>query len=417
MDRAVRDFAAALADAEAGVFFFAGHGLEVGGVNYLMPVDAELSTAAALDFEMVRLELVQGTMERATPASVLFIDACRDNPLARNLARVLGTRSVQIGRGLAAIESGAGTLISFSTRPGYVALDGDGRNSPFAGALVKAISVPGEDLTGILIAVRNEVKAVTRGKQVPWENSALSARFYFSPPKAVAEVPKTPPLAPRPKIEAQPDAKKPPADIASAKTPPAVTGLADCPADFGAYVGKDDRLSCTCSAQAVERGYVYGMNVYRPDSSVCRAALHAGVVDKKGGWVTVIPETGLTRRGVTSQNRDASEGGFSFADAPTSNDCPDNFEAHAGSDDRLSCTCSAEAVGRGSVYGTDVYRPDSSVCQAALHAGAVGKKGGQVTVIREAGRETYPAGTRNGVTSQHWSGARAAASFRFDAPK
>ena len=97
-----------------------------------MIADAELKTASAIDFELVRLELVQRSMERETSTNILFMDACRDNPLARNLARALGTRSTQIGRGLAPVESGEGTLIGFSTQPGNVALDGDGRNSPYA---------------------------------------------------------------------------------------------------------------------------------------------------------------------------------------------------------------------------------------------------------------------------------------------
>src|SRR5215468_12457166 len=127
--------------------------MQVGGSNYLVPVDAELANTAALDFEMVRLDLVQRTMERETATNVLFLDACRDNPLARNLARAMGTRSTDIGRGLAAAESGVGTLISFSTQPGNVALDGTGRNSPFAGALVKHITQPTEDLSTLLIRV------------------------------------------------------------------------------------------------------------------------------------------------------------------------------------------------------------------------------------------------------------------------
>jgi uncharacterized caspase-like protein len=136
-DRKVRDFADALSGAKVGLFFYAGHGLQVGGQNYLVPVDAKLSTAAALDWEMVRLDLVQRTMERETKTNLVFLDACRDNPLARNLARAMGTRSAEIGRGFAPVESGVGTLISFSTQPGNVALDGSGRNSPFTGALAK----------------------------------------------------------------------------------------------------------------------------------------------------------------------------------------------------------------------------------------------------------------------------------------
>src|SRR5262245_41392108 len=91
MDGTIRDFSTALRGADLGVLFYAGHGLQVGGANYLVPVDARLAGADALDFEMVRLDLVQRTMERATATNVLFLDACRDNPLTRNLAVAMGT--------------------------------------------------------------------------------------------------------------------------------------------------------------------------------------------------------------------------------------------------------------------------------------------------------------------------------------
>jgi hypothetical protein len=187
MDRRIRDFASALEGAEAGVLFYAGHGLQVGGQSYLVPVDAQLTNAAALDFEMVRLDLIQRTMERATRTNLLFLDACRDNPLARNLARAMGTRSAEIGHGLAAIESGVGTLISYSTQPGNIALDGQGRNSPFSAALAKRMGARDEDLASILIDVRNEVIMATQGRQIPWEHSALTARFFFTPLKAQHE--------------------------------------------------------------------------------------------------------------------------------------------------------------------------------------------------------------------------------------
>jgi uncharacterized caspase-like protein len=180
-DKKVREFAAALQGAEVGLFFYAGHGMQVSGHNYLVPVDAKLTTLSALEFEMVRLELVQQTMERETLTNLLFFDSCRDNPLLRNLARTMGTRSAEIGRGLAAVESGAGTLISFSTQPGNVALDGTGRNSPFSGALVRQLETSNDDLSAILIAVRNDVMRQTDRKQVPWEHSALTGRFYFNP--------------------------------------------------------------------------------------------------------------------------------------------------------------------------------------------------------------------------------------------
>jgi len=171
--------------------------MQVAGQNYLVPTDAKAEAAETLDFEMVRVDVVQRIMERLTNTNILFLDACRDNPLARNLARSMGTRSAEVGRGLAIVEAGIGTLISFSTQPGNVALDGTGRNSPFAGALVKFMSSSNDDLSAILIAVRNDVMKETQRKQVPWEHSALTGQFYFS------ETPVPAPAAPAP--PSQPD--------------------------------------------------------------------------------------------------------------------------------------------------------------------------------------------------------------------
>jgi formylglycine-generating enzyme required for sulfatase activity len=199
MDGKILAFANELSGADTGVFHYSGHGLQVSGVNYLVPVDAKLATVAALDFEAVRLDLVQRTMEREAKTNILFLDACRNNPLARNLARALGTRSAEIGRGLAATEAGVGTLIGFSTQPGNVALDGSGRTSPYSGPLAKAIGTPGKDLSSILIAVRNEVFAATDRKQVPWEHTALMAPFYFKPAGVTA-----PPEPVKPSAASQP---------------------------------------------------------------------------------------------------------------------------------------------------------------------------------------------------------------------
>lgn len=185
-DTTIRAFADALVGVDNAVFFYAGHGLQVSEQNYLVPVDARLATPTDLDFEVVRLDVIQRAMERSAKANVLFIDACRDNPLARTLANAMGSRSAQIGRGMAASTSSLGTLISFSTQPGNVALDGEGRNSPFAAALKQHIASPGDDLSTILINVRNDVVRATAAQQVPWEHSSLWARFYFSPPVAAS---------------------------------------------------------------------------------------------------------------------------------------------------------------------------------------------------------------------------------------
>src|SRR5262249_9230567 len=122
-------------------------------------------------------------MERAAKFNVLFVDACRDNPLAETLADAMDARRAEVGRGLAPSRSSLGSLISFPTQPGNVALDGIGRNSPFAAALLKHIATPGDDLSNILINVRNDVVRATDARQIPWEHSSLWARFYFTPPR------------------------------------------------------------------------------------------------------------------------------------------------------------------------------------------------------------------------------------------
>jgi uncharacterized caspase-like protein len=186
-DRKVHEFAMALAGAEAGVLFYAGHGLQVGGRNYLVPINAKGEAEALLDLEMVRVDVLQRAMEASSKTNVLFLDACRNNPLARNLARNMGTRSTQIGQGLKSTEAGVGTLISFSTAPDTVASDGAGRNSPYAGALLKHIASSTDDLNTILINVRKDVRQETNGQQVPWEHSSLEGRFYFNPAAATAD--------------------------------------------------------------------------------------------------------------------------------------------------------------------------------------------------------------------------------------
>ena len=196
MDIKITEFAQALNGADVSVFFYGGHALQHKGQNYLVPTDAKLMTAPSLEFEMVRLELVQQVMEGEAKTNIIFLDACRDNPLARNLARALKTRGSDFPRGLAPVESGIGTLISFSTQPGSVAFDGDGRNSPFASALVKHIGAE-QPVTDVLIAVRNDVVEATGQQQVPWEHSALRSKFYFKGP-AASRVAAAPTAAPAP---------------------------------------------------------------------------------------------------------------------------------------------------------------------------------------------------------------------------
>ncbi|HEU0159389.1 MAG TPA: caspase family protein [Hyphomicrobiaceae bacterium] len=179
MERTIRQFGLALEGADIALFFYAGHGIQVGGQNHLIPVDARLASEGDVDFETLPLSLVLKQMEREAKTSLVLLDACRDNPLARNLARSMGTRAITIGTGLAEVKTGIGTLIGFSTQPGNVAADGVGRNSPYAGALLKHIEDSAKDVSGILVDVRNDVLKATNGTQVPWEHTSLTGQVYF----------------------------------------------------------------------------------------------------------------------------------------------------------------------------------------------------------------------------------------------
>ena len=188
LDGAVRAFTDKLTKADVALFFYAGHGLQVGAQNFLVPVDAKLERERDLEFEAVRLDFVLRQMEidREGKTSIVILDACRDNPLSRNLARSMGTRSTAIGKGLAPASTGLGTFIAYSTQPGNVALDGDGRNSPFTSAMIRHMNVKGRNLPATMIEVRKDVVAATGGKQVPWDHSALTGDFYFVPSSAPA---------------------------------------------------------------------------------------------------------------------------------------------------------------------------------------------------------------------------------------
>jgi len=179
MESRIRAFADKLQGSDVGLFFYAGHGLAADGRNFLAPVDAKLQSETDLDFEAVELSLVLKQMERNSRVSLVFLDACRDNPLASNLAAT--SRSLQVTRGLARVDRAVGMMIAFSTQPGNVALDGAGRNSPFTNALLHHIDAEGSSINDMMIEVRKDVLKETDGKQVPWENSSLTGQFFFKP--------------------------------------------------------------------------------------------------------------------------------------------------------------------------------------------------------------------------------------------
>jgi uncharacterized caspase-like protein len=180
MDEALREFGRKLDRADLALFFYAGHGLQVAGKNYLVPIDATIERETDLSFDAVDVSVVLGQMEAEKRVNLIFLDACRDNPFVRTLARSLGARSAAVGRGLASIQSGLGTMIVYATQPDNVAFDGDGRNSPFTTAFLKHIGDAGVDIGTLMRRVRAEVVAATREKQVPWDHSSLVGEVFLA---------------------------------------------------------------------------------------------------------------------------------------------------------------------------------------------------------------------------------------------
>jgi hypothetical protein len=170
--RALRDFTDQVHDADIAVVYYAGHGMEVNGVNYLIPVDAKLERDIDIEDEAVSLDRVLRTIEEAKRLRLVILDACRDNPLTRSMIRSASTRS--IGRGLAKIEDlTSDTLVAYAARAGSFADDGAGENSPYTAALIKYLPLPGLDLRLALGRVRDEVWRTTNKKQEPFVYGSL----------------------------------------------------------------------------------------------------------------------------------------------------------------------------------------------------------------------------------------------------
>ncbi|ESX52264.1 hypothetical protein X762_02230 [Mesorhizobium sp. LSHC426A00] len=200
-------------DADLAVIFYAGHGMQVDGKNFLIPVDAELTSPAYLKTRTVQIDDFMAALPPDPAVGVIILDACRDNPLARTLAAAMPkTRSTALGTGLAPIDpksEGVGTggiLIAYATDPGAIAFDGNGVDSPYSTALARHLTEPGVEIQSALTRVRGEVAETTQGRQRPWHNASLGREVFLGKPAA----------------EAVPVAK-PAADDANAATAPAPT--------------------------------------------------------------------------------------------------------------------------------------------------------------------------------------------------
>ncbi|WP_447679911.1 caspase family protein [Methylobacterium mesophilicum] len=185
----VKSFQAEAADADAAIFYYAGHGFQVDQKNYLVPVDAMITKAAEVQSQTIDLQDLTKGLENNKSNRLIFLDACRDNPLRGRTGEAVALERVQDG--LARLGSAAGFLFSYATQPDNTAFDGGGRNSPFARAFLSHLSMRGQDLNTMMIEVRKDVIAATGGYQVPWENSSLTTQFYFAPGQPAQASPET----------------------------------------------------------------------------------------------------------------------------------------------------------------------------------------------------------------------------------
>lgn len=178
---AVREYGDKLRGASVGLFYFAGHGLQVKGRNYLVPVDADIAREDEVQYRSFDVNEVLDKMDSArTAVNIVVLDACRNNPFARSF------KPAQTG--LAQMDAPTGTLIAFATAPGSVAQDGDGSNGLYTGALLKHIAAPGVAVEQMFKRVRVDVVNASKNQQVPWESSSLNRDFTFASAAAAKPV-------------------------------------------------------------------------------------------------------------------------------------------------------------------------------------------------------------------------------------
>jgi hypothetical protein len=194
MRQAIRDFGMELRRAQVGLFYFAGHGVQVKGNNYLVPVGADIETEADAEDLSVDANYVLRTMEDAkVMMSVVILDACRNNPFARSFR--------SISTGLAQMSAATGSLIAFATAPGSTAADGAGRNGIYTKNLLESLRQPDTDILKVFQRTRAAVVRETGGKQTPWESTSLVGDFYFATTARPAGTIARPTDYPQPKMQ------------------------------------------------------------------------------------------------------------------------------------------------------------------------------------------------------------------------
>jgi len=172
---AMDKFGDKLENYNVGLFYYAGHGVQVNGSNYIIPVDASLYMEQDVEYDCVEVGRLLGKMEGSgCETNIIILDACRDNPFERRWSG----RSLK-SQGLAFMNAPSGSVIAYSTAPGKTASDGTGENGLYTGILLKYIQVPSLQIEDVFKSVRSEIEKISDGKQTPWEATSLKGRFYF----------------------------------------------------------------------------------------------------------------------------------------------------------------------------------------------------------------------------------------------
>jgi hypothetical protein len=183
MKRAMDDFGIKLKSYDVGLFFYAGHGIQTKGYNYLIPVDAKLESEQQVEYDCVQADRILALMEASgTKVNIIILDACRNNPFERSW-----TRS-ESGKGLAFMTAPSGTLIAYATSPGRTASDGSGKNGLYTSAILENITIPQNTIIQMFQNVGRIVSQKSNKQQVPWISSSLIADFYFRPESNVSAI-------------------------------------------------------------------------------------------------------------------------------------------------------------------------------------------------------------------------------------
>ena len=174
MKKAIDNFGAKLRNVDVGLFYFAGHGIQAKGYNYLIPVDAQLNSEEQVEYDCIRADRVLALMDATgLKVNIIILDACRNNPFERSW-----TRSAS-GKGLLSMNAPKGTIIAYATAPGTTASDGSGKNGLYTSAILESIQIPNITIIQMFQNVRNIVSEKSQNQQMPWESTSLTGDFYF----------------------------------------------------------------------------------------------------------------------------------------------------------------------------------------------------------------------------------------------